>query len=294
MTLETELCSYWGMSPNESPKFPGAQPFSLERKDFPEMKRKKYLATAKLDGVRHLLFLPSSGEATYLVDRALSFTRYDAVPHANGTVIDGELVRNTQSNTTDFVIHDVIALCGENVTQRSLRHRLSKASVFAHELVGRSLPFPVKVKNFYPLRNVARVFEDLSEYPQDGVIFTPLSDPVGYRGQKSLLKWKPHHTIDFKVNIAPEHVILVVWGHGRENVYDTLSREQFKSFEPLSDGEVFECDAAFCPDTHTWTFTPLARRRDKVHGNNMYTIRKTLLNIKENITQTELVSELGG
>jgi hypothetical protein len=195
---------------NNYERFPGPQPISIEKKHIPLLSKNEYLVCEKTDGVRHFLacFTDShqNKKICALVNRSFDYALYPlTVPR--DTLLDGELLGNT------FIIHDAMWIQGQDLRQMNLVQRLERAKA----LVKIILPIPklrVTCKNMIPYTD----FENLKTGDHtDGVIFTPVNEPVRMGTHRTLFKWKPREriTIDFYLKngnfyIQSESKMLVV------------------------------------------------------------------------------------
>ena len=110
--------------PSHISHFPGANPMSIEKSDFPRLSEEDYLVALKTDGVRHLLLLttkPNSAEPiAIMIDRTKRM--YEIEIWANedffehGSLYDGELV--WEQNVLVYVVFDAF-------TQRAFDARTS-------------------------------------------------------------------------------------------------------------------------------------------------------------------------
>lgn len=247
-------------------RFPGPQPVSIEKKHISLLSKNDYLVCEKTDGVRHFLvcFTDSQNrKICALVNRSFDFTLYPlTVPR--DTLLDGELLGDT------FIIHDAVCIKGEDVRQKNLVERLK----YAHAVTKAILPIPalkVVCKNMIPYSQM----KSLVIGPKtDGVIFTPVNEPVRMGTHRTLFKWKPldRITIDFYVKdgnfcIQHESKMLVVQKYPEHSDKDGI-------YECSYDGDIWE---------------PIMKRTDKSHPNNKRTYERTLVNIRENIQFCDLV-----
>ena len=247
-------------------RFPGPQPVSIEKVHIPLLSKNKYLVCEKTDGVRHFLvcFTDSQNrKICALVNRSFDFTLYP-LTCPRDTLLDGELLGNT------FIIHDAVWIQGEDLREKNLTERLSKA----HAVSKAILPTPnlkVTCKKMIPYENISQL---VLGKETDGVIFTPVNEPIRMGTHRTLFKWKPREriTIDFylkngKFCIQHDTKMLVVQQypeHGdKEGIY-----------ECKFDGDIWE---------------PILKRTDKSHPNNKRTFERTIVNIRENIQFCELV-----
>lgn len=251
---------------NDPERFPGPQPVSIERKHLHLLSKNEYFVCEKTDGVRHFLacFVPENENKKIcaLVNRSFDYEMFPlTVPR--DTLLDGELLGNT------YIIHDAMWIQGRDLRQMNLRDRLAHAKA----LVKVILPIPklrVVCKTMIPYSEIKQLM--LGEHT-DGVIFTPVNEPVRMGTHRTLFKWKPLEkiTIDFLLRngsfcIQHESKMLVVQKYPKHSEKDGI-------YECSFDGNIWE---------------PILKRTDKSHPNNKRTYERTLVNIKENIKFCEL------
>lgn len=247
-------------------RFPGPQPVSIEKKHIPILSRNSYLVCEKTDGVRHFLvcFTDSTNKKICaLVNRSFEFTLFPlTVPR--DTILDGELLGET------FIVHDAMWIQGQDVRQLNLMERLTKVK----HLMKAILPIQklrITCKNMIPYRDMKTL--KLGEH-SDGVIFTPVNEPVRMGTHRTLFKWKPREkiTIDFLLRngnfcIQHESKMLIV------QKYPEKHKEEEGIYECSFDGT---------------SWIPEKKRTDKSHPNNKRTFERTMINIQENIQFCEL------
>lgn len=266
--VETDLKKFiqekWGSTNID--RFPGPQPISIEKKHIPLLSKNEYLVCEKTDGVRHFLvcFTDSQNrKICALVNRSFDYTLYPlTVPR--DTLLDGELLGNT------FIIHDAVCIKGEDFRKKPLTERL----VYANAVTKSIIPIPslrVVCKKMIPY---ARMNELKLGENTDGVIFTPVNEPVRMGTHVTLFKWKPRDriTIDFYMKngnmcIQHESKLLVVQKYPEHSENEGI-------YECSFDGDLWE---------------PIKKRTDKSHPNNKRTFERTLVNIRENIQFCDLV-----
>ena len=246
-------------------RFPGPQPVSIEKKHIPLLTRVPYLVCEKTDGVRHFLVCFTDSEKRKicaLVNRSFEYTLFPlTVPR--DTILDGELLGES------FIVHDAMWIQGEDVRQMSLTERLGKVQ----KLVKIIIPIQklkVVCKHMIPYERMKDL--TLSEH-NDGVIFTPVNEPVRMGTHRTLFKWKPREkiTIDFLVKCGKFYI---------QHEGTMLKVQEVPDFKE-ADG-IFECYY----DGSKWISEK--RRTDKSHPNNKRTFERTMINIQENIKFCEL------
>lgn len=298
--LIDQILSHWkGEEYDNKKRFPGAQPVSIERKNIHFIKRNKYVVCAKLDGERFFLYstqIPENLEEpegkqvniSFIINRNFEFfivtIQWSENVYKNKLLLDGELIGD------EFIIHDSIIVNGENVKNKNWDIRWKTTNKFLvnqHTHSSKNSIKP-KLKKFYTTSQIANLFNEIKikKIKSDGIVFYPIEKPVKYRNQPDLYKWKPpgHHTVDFKVIIKDLNVHLMTWSRGKDYEYTKIQLSDFP-FD-IKNGDVVEFNY------NNKMFIPLKKRNDKPVGNNLYTIRKTLLNIEENITQNDIIKIL--
>jgi hypothetical protein len=130
-----------------------------------------------------------------------------------------------------------------------------------------------------PLGDFASGLPPLDSFPwvTDGLVFTPVPDPIRMGTHETLFKWKPRDriTIDFLVRNGRE---LFVQDRGTEYKEAELHRGQGS---PYPDGSILECGYGDLG----WEVEKI--RTDKTYPNNRRTYFRTLVNIRENIQLAE-------
>lgn len=242
-------------------RFFGAQPISIERKHLPLLVRNEYRVCVKTDGTR--AFLISDDTGVYLLNRAMVKTPFTGFRLAKESVLDGELT----SDGSSFIIHDGMVLAGRDISQLPLDKRIDEIIPFVKscpKVSGR-----VRVKEHMKLCDISNI--DPFAPGADGLIFTPVHEPVRTGTHETLFKWKPTelNTVDFH------------WSKGCLWIQGSL-KVQKAAFE-APEGSIVECK--FC----NGVWKPLKIRTDKNYPNNKRTFDRTLVNIREDIKFTELV-----
>ena len=249
--------------------FPGPQPISIERRHFKVLTSQPYVVCEKTDGVRHMLVCfeaPDGKKICALVDRAFHVT-YTTLTVPRDTVLDGELLGSV------FYVYDAVRIKGEDLRARPLTERLDKARAVV-KVILKQPKLQVKVKTMIPLKDIATL--KLSEHT-DGIVFTPMNEPIRLGTHETLFKWKPRrlNTVDFLV----QGKNLCIQERGRIIPVCELRM-------PSKDGIIVECEYG------DLGWTPIKERTDKTYPNNRRTYDRTIVNLRENI-QLEEFYELG-
>lgn len=267
--MDTWIQTAWGHEPSD--RFPGPQPISIERRHFRLLGEQPYVVCEKTDGVRHLLVCDPEKKCA-LVNRAFQVTPI-SLNLARGTILDGELVECRDGRRL-FVVHDAVLVRDENLCRMTLTQRLDKArSAIRSLMYTPKSPFRVVVKTMTPLEDIEKL---PTEYPYetDGLVFTPVEEPIRSGTHETMFKWKPREriTIDFLVRGQA----LYVQEHG------TLIKEAIMHGDrTFPDGTIIECSYS------DLGWKPVLVRTDKTYPNNRRTFFRTLVNLRENIVLEE-------
>lgn len=277
---------------NRATRFPGPNPVSLDTGHYPALRSQPYYVCEKTDGVRFLLLcctVPAAGtgellKVCALVDRAM--TAYLAplrhVPRAmfQGSLLDGELVWNKADERWEYLVFDAVCVSGVPVMTDGLRDRLEAvhAALRVYAWDPRD-PLALRVKSFIGCGSGNwdalddHMAEAAARYDVDGVILTPALAPVVYGRHNGMfkLKFEARHTVDF-----------LVGGDGRQLlVFDAGTHAPVGRLAgpAAAPGCIAECSLA---GGDAWDLVLV--RTDKTTANDMFTYRKTLLNMEEALT----------
>jgi hypothetical protein len=266
--------------------FPAPLPLSLERAHFPTVKQSPYWVCEKTDGVRCLLLVCKLDgvKIVLMMDRNKEFyhIRMRHVPRAlfEDTILDGELVLS--NGRWHYLIFDAMAISGLPMFNRCLSTRLRCARLATKTYGLDEFDTLVLVhKNFYRTMPEFDARDEKGMMVTDGIILTPENDPIVAGRRGAVFKWKPHHTMDFKVKIEPGNKASLL-------VYDNAKKDHVavarlaKVPVDVVDGDIIEAGMG----KRSWEFQK--RRHDKDRCNDKLTFDKTKLNIKENIQYQEI------
>jgi len=263
---------------SDGTRFPGPQPVSIERRHFPLLKRQPYFICEKTDGVRHLL--ASTEEGTFLVNRAFKVEAIKIrVPKE--TLLDGELVK-TKTGKVLFVVHDAVRVKGVDLKKSPLNVRLETARKAIKAIIKTAqAPFEIRVKEMRLLGSEKLQPLDSFEYETDGLVLTPINEPIRMGTHETMFKWKPHSriTIDFELRNGRE-----LWVQDRGMPYKEAELHIHNRRPDLPDGCIVECGYGEIG------FFVEKVRTDKTHANNRRTYFRTIINLRENIQEQELTS----
>lgn len=256
-------------------RFPGPQPISIERKHFSVLRSQPYVVCEKTDGTRYFLVCTPDKECA-LVNRAFEVSQV-TLNLPRGTILDGELVTCRDGGKKLFVIHDAMLVRDENVMSLTLTERLAKAQSVVRSVIRTpKSPFGLVVKKMVPLENFADLPTEFP-YETDGLVFTPVGEPVRFGTHETMFKWKPFEkiTIDFLVRDGKDLYI-------QERGELIRQAELHKGVFP--DGTIVECLYG------DLGWTPVKIRTDKTYPNNRRTYFRTLVNLREKISIHEFAN----
>ncbi|XP_068640483.1 uncharacterized protein [Aristolochia californica] len=306
--------------------FPGSHPVSFSRDNLQLLRQRYYYATWKADGSRYMMLITCHG--CYLIDRSFSFRRVQMrfpVKNPEGgiserthhlTLLDGEMVidilPNSQKLERRYLIYDLVALNMQSVVERPFCERwkllekevieprnqersnihLSKNPYYRYDLE----PFRVRRKDFWLLSTVTKVLKEFIprlSHAADGLIFQGWDDPYVPRTHEGLLKWKypEMNSVDFLFEVGDnDQHQLCLFERGKRKQMEG-NRVEFRDVSDISEysGKIIEC--SWDMDEQCWVFMRL--RTDKTTPNEFNTYRKVMRSIKDNITEEDLLKEIG-
>jgi hypothetical protein len=287
---------------------PLSTPVSLERVDLPFLlaNRRDYVVSPKADGCRVALFFTKTsncGCVAVAIDRALTVqlvrSRGPRRVFDLGTILDCELVTDT------YLIFDVLVFMGEDVRSLDYLSRLEKAKSLTNrlDLVEQRRRVRLCVKDVAPLDELQRVLDAMPKlaYETDGLVLTPIRAAARAGTHREMFKLKTLHSIDLQVRLKSRE-LLVGLGGGP-------STATARSPLPLDDGLVVDEDfwplaealglaedgIVECALTLQGSAIVLSAQRlrnDKRHPNSLETVRRTVVNVRENINVEELTALL--
>jgi len=134
----------------------------------------------------------------------------------------------------------------------------------------------------------------------DGLVFTPVNEPVRIGTHETMFKWKPQekNTVDFLMKREPSRETpgfkpgppawrLYVQEKGNLYFESEIPHNRIEDKPWFEDGAIVECAYVTWEEPMWWK--PLKRRTDKTHPNNRRTFYRTIVNIKENIKMKEFL-----
>ena len=283
--------------------FPGPQPVSIEHRHFPVLKGAEYLVCEKTDGERYMMVacMFEGKKKCVFVNRA--FNMFEVPINLkksvyDGTILDGELYENT------LMVYDAVWVNGESVWNLNLMKRLDAArSIMKSVIYMKSDQYRLKCKTFHQMREFGKfmdVYLPTVQQKIDGLVFTPVNEPVRIGTHETMFKWKPQekNTVDFLMKREPSRETpgfkpgtpawrLYVQEKGKLFFESELPFNRMEDEPWFEDGAIVECKYVTWEEPMWWK--PLKRRTDKNYPNNRRTFYRTIVNIKENIQMKEFL-----
>jgi hypothetical protein len=206
-----------------------------------------------------------------------------------GSIFDGELIK-TKSGSWNYLMHDCMTYCGVNYTKKPHRLRYAAIIDFINKrYVNKETDcFNIKTKIFYnfthELDKTWKCISDTTENNIDGLIFTPINQPIKFGRDYTLFKWKEpdNHTIDLLVKSIGNQITL----SGINYLFKTFEKksENYKNivnFCNINKVKYNNIIIEFKYIPKSEIFIPYRLRLDKDKPNGEITITNTLKNINE-------------
>jgi hypothetical protein len=283
--------------------FPGPQPISIEHKHFPILKGGDYMVCEKTDGERHMMiaFMYEGVKKCVFVNRAFNMFEVPlrlAKSAHDGTILDGELYENT------LMVYDALLVNGHSIWNMNLLERLEMTQrVLKPIIYMKSDMYRLKLKTFHHMKDFANfmdVYLPTVKQVIDGLVFTPVNEPVRIGTHETMFKWKPRekNTVDFLMKREPSRETpgfkagtpawrLYVQEKGKMFFESEIPFNRMEDEPWFEDGAIVECKYITWEEPMWWK--PIKRRIDKTHPNNRRTFYRTIVNIKENIQMKEFL-----
>jgi hypothetical protein len=226
-----------------------------------------------------MLACPPGSKESYLVNRNFESKIVVFAGFPKDTILDGELV-TTKDKRELFMVHDAVRVKGINLLNEPLSTRLGFAITAVKGVIkSKKDPFELKVKTMIPLENLKFLAPlDSFEYETDGIVMTPVNEPVRTGTHETMFKWKPHHriTVDFMIKNGNE---LWVQDRGVPFLEANLHGKNVRT--DIKNGTIVECGYGDLG----WFVEKI--RTDKSYPNNRRTYYNTCTNLRENIEMNE-------
>ena len=302
MSFEEHVVNYihgvWG----SRDYFPGPQPVSIEYRHFPVLKNNEYVVCEKTDGERHMLvaLMYEGKRKCVFVNRAFKMTPVSInLPKKayEGTILDGELYDNT------LFVYDALLISGEGVGQLNLTGRLEAAAKLINSTIQMKFDkYRLKMKTFHSMGDFETFMDEYLpsvEQKVDGLVFTPVNEPMRIGTHETMFKWKPRekNTVDFSMKKGrsfdgvgkPGIPVWKLYVQERGKLFYESEFPVSRMNEPwFEDGAIVECMYVTWEPGALW-WKPMKRRHDKTHPNNRRTFYNTITNIREDIQMKEFL-----
>ncbi|GAA0142534.1 mRNA capping factor [Lithospermum erythrorhizon] len=302
-------------------QFPGSHPVSLTRENLQLLRQRYYYATWKADGTRYMMLITMDG--CYLIDRNFNFRRVqmrfpcrqtneyklgERTHHL--TLLDGEMIIDTvpdsQKQERRYLIYDMMAINSVSVVERPFYERFKMLekeiieprnlerqnyqSTYRYELE----PFRVRRKDFWLLSTVTKLLKGFIpklSHEADGLIFQGWDDPYVPRTHEGLLKWKypEMNSVDFMFEINDDRQSLYLHDRGKKRLLEGRVVFPDNSDPSNFSGKIIECSW----DSEEKVWVCMRVRVDKGTPNEFNTYRKVMKSITDNITEDDLLGEIG-
>ena len=313
--IHTEIMNVWGLKRLLLSHLPCSSPTSLMREDIPRVLDGDYYVGLKTDGVRMFLFLCCHNDTNYAVFIDRAFNMYSAKvdtrdpQHSRyflggGTMFDGELITARAGTGTEFVVFDVMRVCGRDTTHHLFSERLARIQT-AFAQVTTQPGLTVTVKTWTRVRDIKAdpdSFVHMYTSHQDngtcdGLIFVNEYGSLYAGTQGDMFKWKKaaHHTVDFLWDA--EHKALVLCSRSQQQypyvLADTINVFMVPHWREnnIRHGEIIECSLKRDENAVTgWHATPVCIRDDKKRPNNINIALLTIRNVVENVELEDIFS----
>lgn len=308
-------------------RFPGSQPVSLDRSNLSSLQKKRYWCTWKADGTRYMLLILQYG--TYIIDRSFRIRRlqmrfplyfvdssiaptYNNARRYYDTILDGEMIVDYCPDNKHYIrrylIYDIILLNDQNMMNYGFHQRyeilkkflsirkIEKQKIIYNESYYKykyeDEPFDLRVKSFYNLSNLPKVFKMMESISHecDGIILQSADDVYITGTCFELLKWKFSNlnSVDFRFVYINENAydLLLLLSKNNETRLDGAIVE-FPDGRNMREyhNKIIEC--SYNGNENKWIFMRV--RMDKETPNAMHVYQKILKSIKDDIKKEELI-----
>ena len=253
-----------------SDQFPGSQPISIERKHLQNLTNKEYAVCEKADGER--VFAMWHDGKSVLIDRRCQIREF-RVKGAPPKFMDGTLL-DCELTATNLLVFDAARVCGEPCSNKHLWERQALIKKWTSRCLRvKGDPFVIKMKPHWPMTDTTAFIRWVTgtkvSWGIDGLIFTPVAHCLD------------SGTIDFHLEVGATPTTWKLFLQARGVL---VFQEEVWSDSPLmKGGSIVE---------FRWEdgWKAFRARPDKSKPNGVFTFQRTIINIKEGITDDELLS----
>ena len=282
--IVSQLNALWGSKKPDM--FPGPQPISIERKHFSEFRKDSYHVGRKTDGERFALCLmkykplheDTAVNISFILSRTLQIhlirTKSTKGAH-EGTIADCELIGNT------LVMFDCVMASGSNMKSSPFSERLNACNSICSFIQSPDITF--EVKTFSMLKSMEQFVKVPCKHKSDGFVFVPEKKGIMQGTHSTMFKWKPliQNTIDFGIL------------NGKVYLQNNTNQVTVNVRIDLDDVKINDDSMTIveCMYVGEKRWKGLHIRHDKHQPNGHYTYKKTLINIAEDIQESEFYAE---
>lgn len=283
--------------------FPGPQPLSIERADFPHLSKHRYVLCEKTDGQRAMMMMDvfqidgKPYKLCVLLNRSgrAWLCPIHNIPTAmwQGTLLDGEVVEYLPTKAPVFLIFDALRISGwwmedTAFTQRLalVKHALTAYSYTSTDPVALKIKVMIAQEDFPAAEGLLTLKR--AEYNTDGILLIP--DTPGFtfgRASKAgIFKMKPPgtHTVDFLLGYGGQLSVYKPEMDAQMVVGRLMLTQHTPDIPP---GVVVEC--VYTGNGDVWKAVCI--RDDKQYSNDYLTYTKTVQNEKENLSLSDILKQ---
>jgi len=197
--------------PPQSSSFPGPNPISMDVEHLDLVRFNDYVCSPKVDGSRMTLIAQGHGpqSCVLLVDRAMKVLRATFVDVPDLWFMDQGTVLDAEWSPPFLFVFDVVMFCGTRVGSMDYRERMKllhdcRGTIQFGSIDMTILPKPIFEKTeAYTLFKNGWTFKD-AQVKLDGLVFTPVAEPIKIFTHWHMFKVKKHHTIDLRLVCIPK------------------------------------------------------------------------------------------
>jgi hypothetical protein len=224
-----------------------------------------------------MLLCPPGSKDVYLINRKFDIQETRTIPtFPKDTILDGEFVQ-LKNEKWVFSVYDAVRVKGVDLRSEPLTVRLEKAQQAVKSVIKTVRDkWEMRVKTMIPLENIKDLKPlDQFDYETDGIVMTPINEPIRVGTHETMFKWKPHDriTVDFQIRNQKD---LFVQDRG-----ELFQEVELYAAWDVPDKSIVECGYG----EKGWYLVKI--RTDKSHPNNRRTYFRTCINLREAIRLEE-------
>jgi len=286
----------------------------------------------KSDGIRYNLLLGTHANKrpyAVLINRALEIYQIQVFAprcYFEGSLFDGELVWHREHHCLIYLVFDVVSSCKDRIGKRNLLERYDAISrIFPQECdwdrqsltdhpikKAQQLAESGKIVCVPDVENLLFIYSKPSvrtnaldaivrslpdcNHDNDGLIFTPIDEPIRKNRHDSMFKWKFTPSVDLRY-VALGSGLYQLWcmdGDREVLITDAIQDWNFQidtidlDSYAIGGKHIIEMNVVLNEQTKTITCKRHRIRTDKPSPNDIRTILAIIREIKESITLDEL------